>query len=153
MIKGIGYREACQLRIDEGYKTQKQPDGLGYEEKGQERFCLYFGRSHVTDHETGVTARGLLKVGRAKYLSAVIRSRNQPGNDFRIYSAIYVPNDEQTWTLEKIFKEKYKHLNVPMPEGQSELYNIKDSELSEMVYDLSNHAEDINLNPKVSNYV
>ena len=36
---------------------------------------------------------------------------------------------------------------------QSELYNIKDSELSEMVYDLSNHAEDINLNTRSSNYV
>ena len=70
MSIGLGYKGACQLRIDEGYTTQQQ-NGQGYEEPGHERYCLYFGRSHIQDHETDVSARGLLKVGRAKYLSAL----------------------------------------------------------------------------------
>jgi|TARA_Y100000766_G_C18675210_1_gene491992 hypothetical protein len=149
---GLGYKGACQLRLDEGYTTQKH-NGNGYEEPGHERYCLYLGRSHIHDHETNVMARGLLKVGRAKYLSAVIRSRNQPGNDFRIYYAIYVPNDTQSWRLEEIFKGKYKNRNVPGDEGQQELYNIEDKELKQIVDDLSEHALDINLNPKVISYV
>ena len=154
MSIGLGYKGACQLRIDEGYTTQNSKiKGDGYEEQGHERYCLYFGRSHIIDHETGVSARGLLKVGRAKYLSALIRGRNQPGNDFRIYYAIYVPNDRQTWLLEEIFKKKYKSRNVIGDEGQQELYNIKDEEIKEIVDDISEHAKDINLNPKVSSYV
>ena len=113
---------------------------------GHERYCLYFGRSHIQDHETDVRARGLLKVGRAKYLSALIRSRNQPGNDFRIYYAIYVPNETQYKKLEEIFKKKYESRNVPGDEGQLELYNIKDEEIKQIVDDMVEHATDINLN-------
>ena len=51
MSIGLGYKGACQLRIDEGYTTQQQ-NGQGYEEPGHERYCLYFGRSHIQDHET-----------------------------------------------------------------------------------------------------
>tara|TARA_B100000925_G_scaffold33328_1_gene22103 strand:- start:1748 stop:2221 length:474 start_codon:yes stop_codon:yes gene_type:complete len=151
---GLGYKGACQLRLDEGYTTQQQ-DGLGYEEPGHERFCLYFGRSHILDHETGVRGRGLLKVGRTKYLSALTRSRNQPGNDFRIYYAIYVPNKEQYKKIEEVFKKKYKSRNVPADpdEGQTELYNIKDEEIKQIVDDMTEHCIDINLNPKAVSYV
>ena len=152
MSIGLGYKGACQLRIDEGYTTQQQ-NGQGYEEPGHERYCLYFGRSHIQDHETDVRARGLLKVGRAKYLSALIRSRNQPCNDFRIYYAIYVPNETQYKKLEEIFKKKYESRNVPGDEGQLELYNIKDEEIKQIVDDMVEHATDINLNPKAVSYV
>ena len=33
MSIGLGYKGACQLRIDEGYTTQQQ-NGQGYEEPG-----------------------------------------------------------------------------------------------------------------------
>ena len=86
-------------------------------------------------------------MGRAKYLSALIRSRNQ-GNDFRIYYAIYVPNETQYKKLEEIFKKKYESRNVPADEGQLELYNIKDEEIKQIVDDMVEHATDINLNLK-----
>ena len=59
----------------------------------------------------------------------------------------------QSWRLEEIFKGKYKNRNVPGDEGQQELYNIEDKELKQIVDDLSEHALDINLNPKVISYV
>ena len=132
MSIGLGYKGGCQLRIDENYTTQQQ-NGQGYEELGHERYCLYFGRSHIQGFETDVRARGLLKVGRAKYLSALIRSRNQ-GNDFRIYYAIYVYNEIQYKKLEEIFKKKYESRN-PGDRGQLELYNIKDEEIKQIVDD------------------
>ena len=79
--------------------------------------------------------------------------RTNSGNDFRIYYAIYVPNETQYKKLEEIFKKKYESRNVPGDEGQLELYNIKDEEIKQIVDDMVEHARDINLNPKAVSYV
>ena len=152
---GLGYLDYCQKRIDEGLSTQQTKTGFGFEDPGQERFIIYFARTHIVDHETGIEARGLLKIGRAKFATAIQRSRNQPGNDFRIYYAIYVPNKEQYKKIEEVFKKKYKSRNVPADpdEGQTELYNIKDEEIKQIVDDMTEHCIDINLNPKAVSYV
>ena len=85
---GLGYLDYCQKRIDEGLSTQQTKNNSGFEDPGRERFVVYFARTHIIDHHTGVEARGLLKIGRAKFATALQRSRNQPGCDFRIYAEI-----------------------------------------------------------------
>jgi len=138
MIKGIGYLEYCRERMNEGYTTQQKKDGTGYEQPGQERYVLYFARSHVEDFETGVVARGHMKVGQAKYLSAVMRTRNQPGNDFRCYAEVVLHNLEQTFDAEALVKKIYKDRRIKLTQNQQELYNFNDSELSELVYNVVN---------------
>ena len=138
MIKGIGYLEYCRERMNEGYTTQQKKDGTGYEQPGQERYVLYFARSHVEDFESGVIARGHMKVGQAKYLSAVMRTRNQPGNDFRCYAEVVLHNLEQTFDAEALVKKIYKDRRIKLTQNQQELYNFNDSELSELVYNVVN---------------
>jgi len=138
MIKGIGYLEYCRERMNEGYTTQQKKDGTGYEQPGQERYVLYFARSHVEDFESGVIARGHMKVGQAKYLSAVMRTRNQPGNDFRCYAEVVLHNLEQTFDAEALVKKIYKDRRIKLTQNQQELYNFNDSELSEIVYNVVN---------------
>ena len=133
MVKGIGYLDYCKDRLDEGHRTQKTKDGTGYEEPGQERFVLYFGRSHIKDFETGVMARGELKIGQAKFLSAVMRSRNQPGNDFRCYVEIVLSSTLETYEAEGIVKKLYKGRRIQLTQNQQELYNIRDDELEDVV--------------------
>lgn len=139
MIKGIGYLEYCKQRMNEGYTTQQKKDGTGYEQPGQERFVLYFARSHVADFETGMIARGQMKVGQATYLSAVMRTRNQPGNDFRCYAEIVLNNLEQTFAAEAIVKSLYKDRRIKLSQNQQELYDFKDNELGDIVYNVVNH--------------
>ena len=139
MVKGIGYLEYCKLRMSEGYTTQKRKDGLGYEQPGQERFVVYFARSHVTDFENGEISRGQMKIGQAKYLTAVMRTRNQPGNDFRCYAEIVLFNREQVFAVEKLIKKLYKSRRIKLTQNQKELYNFKDDELSEVVYNVVNN--------------
>ena len=124
--------------MNEGYTTQQKKDGTGYEQPGQERYVLYFARSHVEDFESGVIARGHMKVGQAKYLSAVMRTRNQPGNDFRCYAEVVLHNLEQTFDAEALVKKIYKDRRIKLTQNQQELYNFNDSELSEIVYNVVN---------------
>jgi len=145
MIKGIGYLEYCRERMNEGYTTQQKKDGTGYEQPGQERYVLYFARSHVEDFESGVIARGHMKVGQAKYLSAVMRTRNQPGNDFRCYAEVVLHNLEQTFDAEALVKKIYKDRRIKLTQNQQELYNFNDSELSEIVY---NVVDKLGIEPK-----
>jgi len=145
MIKGIGYLEYCRERMNEGYTTQQKKDGTGYEQPGQERYVLYFARSHVEDFESGVIARGHMKVGQAKYLSAVMRTRNQPGNDFRCYAEVVLHNLEQTFDAEALVKKIYKDRRIKLTQNQQELYNFNDSELNEIVY---NVVDKLGIEPK-----
>ena len=138
MIKGIGYLEYCRERMNEGYTTQQKKDGTGYEQPGQERYVLYFARSHVEDFESGVIAGGHMKVGQAKYLSAVMRTRNQPGNDFRCYAEVVLHNLEQTFDAEALVKKIYKDRRIKLTQNQQELYSFNDAELSEVVYNVVN---------------
>ncbi len=127
--QGIGYQESRQRRIKETGLLSSQ-----IEAKGNEEFILYFGRAHIKDCSTGVIARGELKVGRGKFVTALQRGRNQPGVDFRIYAKIVVSCNEDTHIAERVVKDNFKDRNVIGSEGQRELYNIKDDELEDFVY-------------------
>lgn len=128
---GISYQESKQLRMLDTGLTGSQ-----IETKGNEEFLIYFGRAHVKDHETGALARGLLKIGRGKYKTALQRGRNQPGIDFRIYAEILLFNNEDTYRLEAIAKEIFKDNHIRGDQGQEELYDFKDEDLYDIVQDL-----------------
>lgn len=119
---GIGYIEYRNL-----YESVRN------EKPGDERFLIYFGRAHVTDHVTGVMARGPLKIGRGKFATAIMRGRNQPGVDFRIYSEIILPDNDATYECEQVIKSALEHLNIEMSQNQQELYDILDIELKHTV--------------------
>lgn len=127
---GIGYQEARELRLAEGLKKSE------IESKGNESYLIYFGRAHLTDFETGMECRGPLKIGRGKFMTALMRGRNQPGIDFRVYAEIKVETNDDTYALESVAKEIFKHRNIIGSQGQRELYDFKDEELYDVVYDL-----------------
>ena len=137
---GLGYLDYCQKRIDEGLSTQQTKTGFGFEDPGQERFVVYFARTHLIDHHTGVEARGLLKIGRAKFATALQRSRNQPGCDFRIYAEIVCETNNQIKKLEKIVEEFLVDRHVELTQNQRELYNIKDDEIRPTIKAILNHV-------------
>lgn len=130
MYAGIGYQGYKKYMMQEGY-TAKQ-----IEEQGREKFIIYFGRAYVIDHETGVLARGPLKIGRGKYATALMRGRNQPGIDFRIFYEIVLPDNRATYECEEVIKEAMSHRNLVGSQGQRELYNISDKELKKCVLTL-----------------
>jgi hypothetical protein len=120
---GKGFKELRNERIAEGIPSGK------IEAKGNEQYCIYFGRVHLHDHETQIEARGVLKIGRGKFVTTIARGRNQGGSDFRAYARIIVPTNEETWLLEKDIKRILKHKHTPGSQGQTELYAMSDSEL------------------------
>lgn len=128
MQKGIGYQEYRKMRmINESLSASK------VESVGNERYAVYFGRAHVYDFETGVMARGHLKIGRAKFITALQRGRNQPGIDFRIYAEIVVDTNQATHALEEVIKDLQSHRHILLSQGQMELYDFKDSEIEDLV--------------------
>ena len=136
---GLGYLDYCQKRIDEGLSTQQTKTGFGFEDPGQERFIIYFARTHIVDHETGIEARRLLKIGRAKFATAIQRSRNQPGCDFRIYAEIVCETNNQIKELEKIIEKFLVDKHVELTQNQRELYDIKDDEIRPTIDAILNH--------------
>jgi len=137
---GLGYLDYCQKRIDEGLSTQQTKTGFGFEDPGQERFVVYFARTHIIDHQTGIEARGLLKIGRAKFATALQRSRNQPGCDFRIYAEIVCETNNQIKELEKKVEKFLIDKHVELTQNQRELYDIKDDELRPTIKAILNHV-------------
>jgi len=135
-MQGIGYQEARQKRFAEGFT------GSNLESAGNEEYLLYFGRAHIIDFETGVSARGLMKVGRGKFKTALMRGRNQPGVDFRIYAEIIVESNLDTHTLEKTAERLLAEKSVKGSQGQKELYDIKDDELFDIVNDIAEVGRD-----------
>ena len=131
---GIGYQEAKQKRINEGFARGK------IEKRGNEEYLLYFARAHIVDHETGLEARGLLKIGRGKFKTALQRGRNQPGVDFRIYAEVLVESNADTYHIEDIVKRILSNKNIQGSQGQRELYDISDDELYEVVNNISSYA-------------
>lgn len=128
MVKGIGYQEYKRMRIlNEGLTA------TSIEKNGNERFALYFGRSHLYDFETGVLARGHLKIGRAKFITALQRGRNQPGVDFRVYAEIILESNEATHVGEKILEDALSHRHIRLSQGQTEMYRYNDMEISNVV--------------------
>ena len=136
---GLGYLDYCQKRIDEGLSTQQTKTGFGFEDPGKERFIIFFARTHIVDHETGIEARGLLKIGRAKFATAIQRSRNQPGCDFRIYAEIVCETNNQIKELEKIIEKFLVDRHVELTQNQRELYDIKDDEIRPTIKAILEH--------------
>lgn len=131
---GIGYQEAKQKRFDEGFARSQ------IEKRGNEEYLLYFARAHIVDHETGLEARGQLKIGRGKFKTALQRGRNQPGVDFRIYAEVLVESNADTYHIENIVKHVLSDRNVVGSQGQRELYDISDDELYDTVKNISSRA-------------
>jgi len=127
-MQGLGYQDYIIMRhINEGLLTSK------LEDPGNERHIVYFARSHIIDHETQQIARGPLKIGRAKFATAIMRARNQPGVDFRIYSEIIFKTEKQTFIVENIIKDACGHRRILMSQGQLECYNIFDNEIKDTI--------------------
>ena len=133
MPKGIGYQEYKRQRmINEGLRSSD------LERKGNERYSIYFGRAHCTDYQSGVESRGYCKIGRGKFTTALMRGRNQPGIDFRVYGEIILASDYATYRAEDLIKEALSHRHVGvMSQGQKELYNITDEELPSAIQTIS----------------
>jgi len=136
---GIGYQESRKKRFNEGFSGS----GVnGLESKGNEEFIIYFGRACVSDHETGVPARGMMKIGRGKFKTALMRGRNQPGIDFRVYAEIILYENEDTHIVEKLIAKTFKDRNMKGSQGQKELYNFTDDELTDVVYTIEEMVKD-----------
>lgn len=129
-ITGIGYQANRLQRINEGFSGKRM------EAAGNERYLLYFGRAHLTDHETGVQTRGHMKIGRGKFSTAIQRGRNQPGVDFRIYGEIILASNYDTHEVEKIVSNALKHKHMYFDQGQSEMYDITDDELPSILHNM-----------------
>lgn len=126
-MNGIGYQ---------GYRALMMAQGLlasEIEKPGNERYLNYWGRSHQIDHETGFVSRGYMKFGRGKFMTPLMRGRNEGGADFRVYAEIVVDCNDATIQFEKRIEDMLSHLSIPGSEGQQELYNIRDSELEDTV--------------------
>ena len=129
-MKGIGYHGYSEFRRQ--VENHSIPRGR-QEQPGNERYIVYFGRAFIKDFETGALARGPLKIGRGKFASALMRGRNQPGIDFRIFAEIVFDSNEATYECEKIIRDALGHRNIDGKQGQKELYDIKDRELKKTV--------------------
>lgn len=128
MPKGIGYQEYRTKRmISEGLRSGD------IEKTGNERYLLYFGRAHVIDHESKTEARGPLKIGRGKFATALMRGRNQPGIDFRIYAEIILDTNDATTDAEEISKDLLRDSRLTMDQNQQECYSIGDDGIADTV--------------------
>ena len=130
-MKGIGYQSFRTLRIGSGIPKSK------IEKEGYERYSLYFARSHQEDHETGQVSRGHLKFGRAKFITALQRGRNEGGADFRIYGEIVLDSNEATKEFEARVQSMMSRSNRTGSQGQRELYDIRDSELENVILEVA----------------
>lgn len=128
MINGIGYQEYKKMR-----RINEQLTTTAMEMPGNERYVIYFGRAHVVDFESGVIARGHLKIGRGKFVTALQRGRNQPGIDFRVYGEIVLDSNQATRDAENIIKEALAHRHIVLSQGQQEMYQFKDDEINNVL--------------------
>jgi predicted nucleotidyltransferase len=128
MTFGIGYQEYRKKRV--------MNENLRYgdiEKTGNERYIIYFGRAHVIDHLSNTEHTGPLKIGRGKFATALMRGRNQPGIDFRIYAEIVLESNEATYAVENLIKSKLGDRNMTLSQNQQECYNITNQELPQIV--------------------
>jgi hypothetical protein len=123
MQQGIGYQECRKLLIKSGIPSGK------IETDEYAEFYIYFARAHLIDHETGNICRGPLKIGRGKYKTALMRGRNQPGIDFRVYAEITVPDNYWSRQAENIVEKLLREYHIKGDQGQVELYSLPDSML------------------------
>lgn len=133
----IGYADYCELRSKD--ENLKKSD---LEKDQNPRWCIYFGRSHLTDFEKGTLSRGPLKIGKAKYANTIMRGRSQDGSNFRLYAEIVVESESALLDADKIIKTYFADWNIPGDENQTELYDIKDYEIPKFI----DFASDLILN-------
>ena len=142
-MRGIGYQG-----------NKKVVSRSGKETSGDEDYCIYVGRSHTIDFENNrVEARSLLKIGRAKFTTAIQRGRNEGGSDFRIYAKILLISNEHTWLAESIVKNLVGHRRIRGSEGQMELYDITDNEICKVVTEICEVIEAELLVPAISAWI
>lgn len=135
--KGLGYSEYKKMRINEGIMPSK------IEKAGNERYAVYLMRGHMVDHESLNFCRGHAKIGRAKFVTALLRGRNQSGVDNRVYAEIQVSNNEETHRLEKLAHSMLSDRKLQFFQGQEEMYNIKDSEIVDIFNQLADTARNL----------
>lgn len=135
---GAGWQDIVNERKKLGHKN--------LEDSSNPEWTVYFARSHVIDHVTGIEARGPLKIGRGKYMNNIQRGRNQDGSDFRVYARLILERNEDTKLIESYIKRKYskKHFSGPQT-TQKELYNISDSEIRPIIDEILSWTKDINI--------
>jgi len=132
IFHGIGYQKYKDMRVvNEGLSSGE------LEKHGNERYLIYFGRLHLKDHRTGLECRGPLKIGRGKFATAIMRGRNQPGGDFRIYGEIILSYNSETYIAEDIINDRLTDRKMIMDQGQEEIYNITDEELEDIIKEMS----------------
>jgi hypothetical protein len=136
--KGAGWIEIIRERKNAGHKKMEDPENP--------EWTVYAARAHLVDYETGVEARGLLKIGRGKYMNNIQRGRNQDGTDFRAYARVIVDCDDATRELEKYVEAVYRSRGVSGPQTtQRELYNLSDDEIQLLMDDLVNYSKQQNI--------
>lgn len=124
MQHGIGFRDYCQWRS----RVENHKISL-LETPGYERYAIYFGRTHLEDIDSGSIARGLLKIGQAKYVNTVQRGRNQGGASFRVYAEVTLEDELAVREAESIVKNIFNTMHIYGSEGQTELYQFIDLEI------------------------
>jgi hypothetical protein len=133
MSIGAGWIDIINERKASGQKNLEDPSNP--------EWTVYIARTHVTDYETGITARGPLKIGRGKYMNNIQRGRNQGGGDFRVYARFILEDNNETKKIERYLEHNYKDRKFIGPQStQSELYDFKDSEIEALVNDIINWA-------------
>jgi len=144
--KGVSYQDYKKERKKLFEHTANPASQI--EKEGNEEYHLYMGRAHIKDFISNTEARGLLKIGRGKYATAIQRGRNQPGVDFRIYAMIIFNNNGDTWKCERIVKTLLKAKHVAGPQGQQELYNLKDVEIDTTIASIAQELKKQGINIK-----
>ena len=143
VFNGIGYQEYKKQREEQFIVEGLPPGKIEKTNEEYAEWVIYFGRACIYDFESGKLARGLLKIGRGKFVTAIQRGRNQPGVDFRIYAAMIVTNNEDTKKIEKRIKKVHKNRNIPGSQGQRELYDFKDGEIRNLVNTIKNEYNSV----------
>ena len=145
--KGAGWADIITERKNAGHKKLEDP--------ANPEWTVYVARSHVIDHESGLEARGPLKIGRGKYMNNIQRGRNQDGSDFRVYARLILETDSETRALENYIEGIYGHRKTPGPQStQSELYNLTDDEITVLMENLINYSKQHDINIlTVKNYI
>jgi hypothetical protein len=145
--KGAGWHDIIQERKQAGHKKMEDPTNP--------EWTVYVARSHVIDHESGLEARGPLKIGRGKYMNNIQRGRNQDGSDFRVYARVIVDSNESTHTLENYLDTTYAARKAAGPQtSQQELYDLRDNEIPALMDNIVNFSNQNNIKLlDIKNYI
>jgi hypothetical protein len=96
------------------------------------RSVIYFGRVHLTDVSSATEARGYFKIGKSDMPNVMMRLRNQPGSEFRLYAEVLIDGDVNR--AEKVAHTELKPWQLSTTHlGQTELFNIPDDSLERRV--------------------